>query len=84
MTVDFPVMVVALTFYVVVAGSTVIVPVVGYAIAAERIDDRLERGRKWIERHQSATTFPEFQRNNIRATLAAFKRVAETLDPSVQ
>lgn len=46
----------AMCFYVVVAGSTVIVPVVAYAIAAERIDPRLSRAKAWIDRHQTTMT----------------------------
>ena len=51
-----PVIVAAMIFYVLVAGSTVIVPVVAYAIAAERIDPRLSRAKAWIERHQNTMT----------------------------
>jgi threonine/homoserine/homoserine lactone efflux protein len=42
--------------YAAVAGSSVILPVMGYVIAAERADARLERAKNWIERHQAALT----------------------------
>lgn len=46
----------AVACYAVIAGSTVILPIVAYLFAAERLDDRLERSKAWIERHQAALT----------------------------
>ena len=47
---------VAIVFYVALAASTVAAPIVAYAVAAERIDPQLERGRLWIDRHQAGIT----------------------------
>jgi hypothetical protein len=47
---------VAVAFYTTVAASTVAVPILAYVMAAERVDPQLERGRKWIERHQAGIT----------------------------
>jgi hypothetical protein len=46
----------AIAGYAALAGSTVAVPILTYAAAAERIDPQLERVRAWIERHQSRLT----------------------------
>lgn len=47
---------VAVAFYTTVAASTVAVPTLAYVVAAERVDPQLDRGRKWIERHQAGIT----------------------------
>lgn len=46
----------AVLFYTVVAGSTVLVPVVGYAFAADRVDRWLHAMRRRLLRHRAMTT----------------------------
>jgi threonine/homoserine/homoserine lactone efflux protein len=43
----------AVTFYTVIAGSTVLIPILAYAIAGERVDHRLERVKQWMERQHA-------------------------------
>jgi Sap, sulfolipid-1-addressing protein len=44
----------ALVVFVVVGASSVAVPVVGYAVAGDRIDEPLTRLKDWLERHNAA------------------------------
>jgi hypothetical protein len=37
----------------VIAGSTVLVPILAYAIAGERVDHQLERLKQWMERQHA-------------------------------
>jgi hypothetical protein len=45
---------VAIGIYTAVAGSTLIIPVVGYLVAAERVDRWSVSLRHWLDRHQAA------------------------------
>jgi uncharacterized membrane protein len=44
---------VAVVYYTVIAGSSVLVPILAYAIAGERVDHQLERLEQWIERQHA-------------------------------
>lgn len=44
----------ALVVFVLVAASSVAVPVLGYAAAGERLDEPLARLKDWLERHDAA------------------------------
>ena len=44
----------ALVVFVLVAASSVAVPVLGYAAAGERLDEPLARLKDWLERHNAA------------------------------
>ncbi|CAN5301616.1 GAP family protein [soil metagenome] len=46
----------AVAVYAVLAGSTVLIPMLAYAVAADRLDGPLERVREWIERQHAALT----------------------------
>jgi hypothetical protein len=46
----------AIAVYAVLAGSTVILPMLAYSVAAARLDGPLERVREWIERQHAALT----------------------------
>jgi hypothetical protein len=46
----------AVAFYTVVAGSTVIGPIFAYLIAGERVDHRLERFKDWMAREHAVVT----------------------------
>lgn len=46
--------VIAVAVFTVLAGSTVLVPVVGYALAAGRVREPLDRLRGWLELHNAA------------------------------
>ncbi|TPG31248.1 GAP family protein [Mycolicibacterium hodleri] len=41
-------------FYVLVAGSSVAIPVLAYAVAGERLDAPLARLKEWMERHNAS------------------------------
>jgi len=43
----------AVAYYTVIAGSTVLVPILAYAIAGERVDPQLERLKQWMERQHA-------------------------------
>lgn len=43
----------AVVYYTVIAGSSVLVPIVAYAVAGERVDHQLERLKQWIERQHA-------------------------------
>jgi threonine/homoserine/homoserine lactone efflux protein len=43
----------AVAYYTAIAGSTVLVPILAYAIAGERVDHRLERVKQWMERQHA-------------------------------
>jgi len=46
----------AVAFYTALAGSTVIAPILAYVVAGKRVDDQLERVRKWMQREHAAAT----------------------------
>jgi Sap, sulfolipid-1-addressing protein len=46
----------AVAFYTALAGSTVIAPILAYIVAGERVDDQLERAKKWMQREHAAAT----------------------------
>lgn len=46
----------AVAMYALLAGSTVLIPMLAYAVAAERLARPLERVREWIERQHAAIT----------------------------
>lgn len=46
----------ALAYYTVIAGSTIIVPVIGYAVAAEHVERALDWTRQRMARHQAMLT----------------------------
>ncbi len=43
----------AVAYYTVIAGSTVLIPILAYAIAGDRVDHRLERVKQWMERQHA-------------------------------
>jgi hypothetical protein len=43
----------AVAYYTVIAGSSVLVPILAYAVAGDRVDDQLERVKQWIERQHA-------------------------------
>jgi threonine/homoserine/homoserine lactone efflux protein len=43
----------AVAYYTAIAGSSVLVPILGYVIAGHRADDRLERLKQWMERQHA-------------------------------
>ena len=43
----------AVAYYTVIAGSTVLVPILAYAIAGARVDPQLERLKQWMERQHA-------------------------------
>jgi hypothetical protein len=43
----------AVACYTVIAGSTVLVPILAYAIAGKRVDPQLERLKQWMERQHA-------------------------------
>ena len=49
-----PGMWVAVVSYTVIAGSSVLVPILAYAVAGERVDHQLERLKQWMERQHAA------------------------------
>lgn len=46
----------AVGYYTIIAGSTIIVPVLGYAVAAERVERGLDWTRQRMSRHQATMT----------------------------
>ncbi|MDX1885716.1 GAP family protein [Mycolicibacterium sp. 120270] len=44
---------IAVAFYTILAGSTVIAPVLAYVVAGHRVDSQLERVRDWMQREQA-------------------------------
>lgn len=44
----------AVAYYTVIAGSTVLLPILAYAIAGQRVDHQLERIKQWMERQHAA------------------------------
>jgi hypothetical protein len=44
---------VAVAYYTVIAGSSVLLPILAYAVAGERVDDQLERLKEWMERQHA-------------------------------
>lgn len=47
---------IATAVYTALAGSTVIAPIVAYAVAGERVDPQLERAKDWMQREHAAVT----------------------------
>ena len=47
---------IAVAFYTAVAGSTVIAPILAYAVAGERVDHQLERLKDWMQREHAVVT----------------------------
>ena len=43
----------AVAYYTVIAGSSVLVPILAYAFAGERVDHQLERLKQWMERQHA-------------------------------
>jgi threonine/homoserine/homoserine lactone efflux protein len=43
----------AVAYYTVIAGSTVLLPILAYAVAGERVDHQLERIKQWMERQHA-------------------------------
>ena len=43
----------AVGYYTVIAGSTVLIPILAYAVAGERVDHQLERVKGWMERQHT-------------------------------
>ena len=43
----------AVAYYTVIAGSTVLLPILAYAIAGQRVDHQLERIKRWMERQHA-------------------------------
>jgi threonine/homoserine/homoserine lactone efflux protein len=44
---------VAVAYYTVIAGSSVLVPILAYAVAGRRVDHQLERLKRWMERQHA-------------------------------
>lgn len=43
----------AVAYYTVIAGSTVLLPILAYAIAGQRVDHQLEQIKQWMERQHA-------------------------------
>jgi hypothetical protein len=43
----------AVVYYTVIAGSTVLLPILAYAVAGKRVDDQLKRTKHWMERQHA-------------------------------
>ena len=43
----------AVAYYTAIAGSSVLIPLLGYAIAGQRVDHQLERLKQWMERQHA-------------------------------
>jgi threonine/homoserine/homoserine lactone efflux protein len=50
---------VAVAYYTVIAGSSVLVPILAYTVAGQRVDHQLERVKQWME-HQHAVLMAGF------------------------
>jgi threonine/homoserine/homoserine lactone efflux protein len=46
----------AVAYYTVIAGCTVLLPILAYAVAGERVDHQLERMKQWMERQHAVLT----------------------------
>ena len=46
----------AVAYYTVLAGSTVLLPILAYAVAGERVDHQLEWVKRWMERQHAILT----------------------------
>jgi hypothetical protein len=46
----------AVAYYTVIAGFTVLLPILAYAVAGERVDQQLERMKQWMERQHAVLT----------------------------
>jgi hypothetical protein len=46
----------AVVYYTVIAGFTVLLPILAYAVAGERVDPALERIKQWMERQHAVLT----------------------------
>ena len=47
---------IAVAFYTAVAGSTVIAPILAFAVAGERVDPQLDRVKNWMQREHAIIT----------------------------
>ncbi len=47
---------IAVAFYTVVAGSTVVAPILAYTVAGERVDHQLEQFKDWMQRKHAVVT----------------------------
>ena len=47
---------IAVAFYTVVAGSTVVAPILAYTVAGERVDRQLEQFKDWMQREHAVVT----------------------------
>jgi hypothetical protein len=45
---------VAVAYYVAIAGSSVAIPVLAYAVSGDRLNGPLARLKDWMERHNAA------------------------------
>jgi threonine/homoserine/homoserine lactone efflux protein len=43
----------AVAYYTIIAGSSVLVPILAYAVAGQRVDHQLERVKQWMERQHA-------------------------------
>jgi threonine/homoserine/homoserine lactone efflux protein len=46
----------AVAYYTVIAGFTVLLPILAYAVAGERVDHQLARMKQWMERQHAVLT----------------------------
>jgi hypothetical protein len=53
---EAPMLWIAVVFYTVLAGSTVIAPIVAYAVAGERVEGQIERAKNWMQREHASVT----------------------------
>jgi len=47
---------VAIVYYTAIAGSSVLLPILAYAIAGDRVDSQLELMKQWMERQHAVLT----------------------------
>ena len=47
---------IAVSFYTALAGSTVVAPILAYAVVGERVDSQLERAKDWMQREHATVT----------------------------
>jgi hypothetical protein len=47
---------VAVVYYTVISGSSVLLPILAYAIAGDRVDHQLELMKQWMERQHAVLT----------------------------
>lgn len=51
--IDSPAIWIAVAWFVAVAGSSVAIPVLGFALSRGRLDDALNRLKEWMERQHA-------------------------------